>query len=651
MGLSIRNLKVATESFVNAAGKQTILQTKPQGLNGVNINGLKISPVLENDTVNFSSRAKNLKLKSFNAKEIANLKPGEFAAVLEKRNDIASSIKEYILTPEKLNLYDELMGLDSVKNMPKDKLDKVFSTLFSEYNNKISESGAQLEVIPKLVKKGYNIEDLAGLPILQSNKNQVEYVLNNKEKLVSKMWNAYVQNLTNRYKAQGLSEKALEMTLDCHKRNFDTRSIQSVLSFVNDRNIKYLDECIELTGHVLTLPYWNKHTSKIIKEFCTPDCAQDYVTLLDRLHRRGHDYASVKKIFGDTKMSQLTSRVLEFKDYEKFKNIGTEEFQKLSVEDKKSFLNGFISAISPKEAAYRSQHGLVKDFDLLTSKMKIFKELDSVSNDAFIESYNNTLRKMLNSIPDSQRQLIRTELNAKSYMKNYREANPIPTLVDDIDTVLRPEIVNINGRNFKVAQMDKDAALGISTHRMPNAESILTIEALEITDPKMLLCVGTKGGSMGLNASANSYALAMKPRLGNDWHVQAYADIDSGNNACKNLFNFENIMLPSMGNHCDALDLIPNLVKKKLNLSQAEYTKRMAKLKDCTTLQEIGIKDMEMATTLRKIIEEQRLYEGLIRPESMGVLVDYNKPLETISKDILDYCERRNIPLIRVRYN
>lgn len=648
MGLPIGSLKTATESFVNACAKRSILQTKPQSLNGIDISKLKRSPVSGNDTVGFASHVKNAKLKFFSADEIANIKPSEFSEVLLKRNDIAPSVKEYILTPEKLNLYDELMCLEAIRNMPKDKLNKVFSSLFSAYNNKISESSAQLEVIPKLVKRGCKIEDLAGMPILHSNKNQIEYVLNNKEKLVSKMWKVYAENLTKRYKRQGLSEKALSMTLDCNKKDFDLRSIRQILSFVNNKNVKYLDECIELTGNVYTLPYWNKDTSKIIKEFCTLDLAD--VNLLDRLHRRGHDYASVKKIFGDTKMTELTSRVLEFKDYEKFKNIGTEEFQKLPVEDKKHFLNAFISAISPKEAAFRSQHSLINNFDLLGQKVKIFKELDSTSNEAFLESYNNTIRKMLNSIPDSQRQLIRTELNAKSYMKNYREANPIPALVDDIDAVLKSEIVNINGKNLKVAQMDADTAFGISTHRMPNAESILTIEALEITDPKMLLCVGTRGGSRGLNASANSYALALKPRKGNDWHVQAYGDIDSGNNASKNLFNFENIMLPSMGNHCDAIDLIPNLVKKKLNLSQKEYTQRMSKLKDCTTLQDIAKKDMQMANTLREIIEEQRLYEGLIRPEPMGILVDYKKPLETISQDILDYCERRNISLIRVKF-
>lgn len=221
-------------------------------------------------------------------------------------------------------------------------------------------------------------------------------------------------------------------------------------------------------------------------------------------------------------------------------------------------------------------------------------------------------------------------MDTKSYMREYREANPISALVDDISEALPYKIIDINGRKIKVSQMGIDPKFGIATHRMPDAESILTIEALEVTDPNMLLCIGTKGGNRGLNFSSKTPALAVKPRRGNDWHVQAYSDIDSGNNASKNIYNFENIMLRSMGNHCDCIDLVPNLIKKELNISQREYTQRMLKLKDCTTLNEIKNIDPIMESTIRKVVQENRLYEGLIRP------------------DILNYCERRGIGLIQV---
>lgn len=196
--------------------------------------------------------------------------------------------------------------------------------------------------------------------------------------------------------------------------------------------------------------------------------------------------------------------------------------------------------------------------------------------------------------------------------------------------------------------MERDPKFGIATHSMPNSESILTIEALEATDPNMLLCIGTKGGKQGLNFSDSTPALAIKPRRGTDWHVQAYSDIDSGNNASKNIYNFENIMLRAMGNHCDCIDLVPNLIKKEMNLSQSEYTRRMLKLKDCTTLNQIQKIDPEVESAIRKVIQENNLYEGLIRPDVMGVCVSAKTPLNEISPDILNYCERRGIPLIQV---
>lgn len=638
-------------AFLKANNKTSILQTKPQSLKNIDISTLKYSKSINKDTVSFSQKAKNPKIKNFTQEEILNLKPSEFENILAKREDIVPAIKENITTPEKLNLYDELLTIDSIKNMPKEKFDKAFSSLFSEYNNKIADSAAQLETIPNLIKKGYQLEDIASLPILPSNKNQIEYILKNKDKLTKKIWQSHVSQLTQEYKNRNLPQSALELTIDCHKRNFQKNAIKDIVTFVNDKNVKYLEDCIEITGSVHTLPYWNNDTAKILKELADTSSIDRYIEVLDRLHRRNHNFNSVKQIFGNEKMNELTSRLLEFKNYEKFKNIGIDDIHKLSTEDKKELLNNFISAISPKEAAYRSQHKLDKNFEQLSNKVKIFKNLDTSSNEAFIKTYNDTVRKLLKSIPEQERQIIRTDIDVKSYRKAFRESNPIPTLVDDVETILKPEIREINGRKIKVAQMDKNANIGIATHRIPNDESILIVEALEATDPKMLLCVGTKGGNRGLNFSPNSYAVAMKPRKGNDWFVQAYSDIDSGNNASKNIYNFENIILPYCGNHCDAIDLIPRLIKKKLNLSQNEYTQRMQKLRDCTTLQEIAQKDEQMEKTIREVIKEQGLYEGLMRPEPMGVLVDAKRPLENISDDILNYCELRNIPLIQVKSN
>lgn len=181
---------------------------------------MKYSKAINKDTVSISQKAKNLKVRNFTQEEMLNLKPSEFENILAKREDIIPAIKENIATPEKLNLYDELLTIDSIKNMPKEKFDKAFSSLFSEYNNKIADSAAQLETIPNLIKKGYQLEDIASLPILPSNKNQIEYVLKNKDKLIQKAWENHVINLTQEYKNRNLPQSALELTIDCHKRNF-----------------------------------------------------------------------------------------------------------------------------------------------------------------------------------------------------------------------------------------------------------------------------------------------------------------------------------------------------------------------------------------------------------------------------------------------
>ena len=632
-------IRTSGEKLISAANTTGFRRlTKP-----IDPKGLRLAPQAAEDCIHFSEISRSIKTKSFSAEEILDMKPSVFSRILNERKDIPDELKRFILSPEKLNLYDELSGIDVIRNMPKAKREEAFRRLFGEYNFKTSEADAQLEVIPDLVKKGIDLEILAGLPITNANKNQIEYILNRKD-LLLKSWNKRAQEIITRGKSQNLKEESIKWELDYEKKNFYNKQLCELLKYTNDNNVKYLDECIELTNSPNILPYWTDDTADIIKNFGLDEINPE---IFDRLYRRHHNFDSVKNIIGSEKLTKLSARLLEFKNFDKLKNIGTNDLQKLSIEEKKELLNGFISAISPKEAAWRNQNGLA-DISLLQSRMKIFKEIDSSSDKTFNDTYKDIISKILNSLPDSERQIIKTPIDTKSYRRDYRLKNPIPTLVDDIDTVLHSEIKEIKGRKIKIAKMNKEANFGISTHRIPNAESITTIEALEITDPNMLICVGTKGGKRGLNFENDGYALAVKPRYGTDWHVQAYSDIDSGNNALKNIYNFENIILNALGNHCGCIDLIPNQIKKVLDLSQRQYTQRMSKLKDCKTLQDIEKIDAEMAKAIRLVIKKQNLYEGLIRPETMGILTDGNKALEQVDDLILNYCERRNIPLIQV---
>ena len=76
-----------TIAFLKANNKTSILQTKPQSLKNIDISSLKYSKAINKDTVSFSQKAKNLKVRNFTQEEILNLKPSEFENILAKRED------------------------------------------------------------------------------------------------------------------------------------------------------------------------------------------------------------------------------------------------------------------------------------------------------------------------------------------------------------------------------------------------------------------------------------------------------------------------------------------------------------------------------------------------------------------------------------
>ena len=69
----------------------------------------------------------------------------------------------------------------------------------------------------------------------------------------------------------------------------------------------------------------------------------------------------------------------------------------------------------------------------------------------------------------------------------YREANPIPALVDDLEK-LPYRVATINGKKIKVSEITNDTDLAISGH-CTSGDAFLNIEALEFTDPNEILCV------------------------------------------------------------------------------------------------------------------------------------------------------------------
>ena len=153
----------------------------------------------------------------------------------------------------------------------------------------------------------------------------------------------------------------------------------------------------------------------------------------------------------------------------------------------------------------------------------------------------------------------------------------------------------------------------------------------------------------GLNVREDGYALIVKPRNIWDLYVQACTDIDSWTWARKNIYNFEHIMLPQMWNHGECFSLVPDAIKKELNLSQEQYTKRISALWNVTTLQEVWEKDKELELVIRKVLNSVRMYEWLITPTVMWISI-WKKDLNEVDDDILDYCVRHDIPFVRIKY-
>ena len=619
---------------------------KATPINPTDLKDLRLSLKDIGDTVKVSKPVQKMKLKNFSTEEILDMKPSTFKKILDERTDIPSYIDKKLLTPEKLNLYDELMGIEAVQKIPQKKLDKILTKLFSEYNLRNSEPGAQLEIIPELIRKGFDLDILANLPITHRNKNQIEYLL----------------------KKSDISDVA-------------TGNTEYIFKLVTDDNIKYLDELLSLGETPTCLPFWTDDTAKIIREFRSDDKLRNSIDddtvksqlagsinpktiqwarerllyqektstniILDRILRRGHNYISVKHILGIEPLTSTTSRLLEFKDFDLLKNIGLDDLEKISVQERKDFLNSFISAISPNDVRWKNS--MLKEISILQSKMKIFKYLDMSSQETFSTSYGKIVKRILDSIPIDERKIIDTVIDTKTYRRDYRLANPIPPLVNDIESVLKIKTVDYNGKKIKLATIKDEQSLAIAAHSIPNKEAINIIEALEITDPNMLLCIGINGAGKPINLNKGGYAIALRPRKAADWHVQANTDIDSGTGAYKNIYCYENCSLPIEGDKAGTLSLLPNSLKNILDLSQRQYSARMFKIKDCKTLEEIEKIDLDLAKAIQKVIKENKLSEGLIRPEPMGVLVRNVRKLSEVDNDILDYCIHRDIPIISVK--
>lgn len=535
-------------------------------------------------------------------------------------------IREDINTPESI-LYDKIVWLPRIQELSEEDSSSFLEWLFSNITQHC-DIDACMEIIPSLINEGYDFDIIERLSIREDNKNIIKLILNDKEII-----------------------EFLNKKIEKNKNIYTTipKEIETISRVVTIDNYKYLKNCLELHVDTRWLPYFNEGTNDIIQKYMSwyEDYSWAMWEVLDRIHRRWHTLQSISNIFGDEQITSLTERLLEFKDFDKFKNIWIDEYKYLSTEDKKLFLNGFISALTPYDIQFPDQSCRGENFQDLQKRMKIFKELDWVEDEQErLEGYNNMIKKLLDEISDDGRFVCSENSDSIYYKEQYRKNNLIPPLVDDIEKVLEIHVENIKWRQVKVAELDSETDFWVSTHRFT---SIRSIEALEITDSRMFLAIGTNWWNRGLNVTKTGYALIVKPRNIGNLYVQSRTDIDSWTRSMKNLYNFEHITLPLMWDHWECISLVPNAIKQELDLSQEEYTRRINALWDVTTLQEVWEKDKELELGIRRVLKKVRMYEWLITPTVMWISI-WEKKLDEVDEDVLDYCVRRDIPLVKIKY-
>ena len=530
-----------------------------------------------------------------------------------------------------ISIYDKSINIQRIQELSEEARKSFLERLFSTIA-KHCDVDACMEIIPSLINEWYNLDIIKRLSIREDNKDIIKSFLDNME-IISI-----------------LKDKMDEERL--------CRKLGDISKFINIDNFKYLEDCLRLNVHEEYLSYFDKDTKDIISKYLS--WYKNPWKVLDRIHRRWHTLQSIGNIFGDEPITPLTERLLEFKEFDKLKDIWFDEYKDLSTEDKKLFLNSFISALTPYDVLFPNQSRWKEDFKNLQDRMKIFREIKrendvepswsdvnrEIRKKRLKDYYHAILKILLNWIPDNERvtSTYKWPLSVH-YLKKYREKNKIPPLVDDIENVLEIHTENVKWRKIKVAELDYDTDYWVSTHRF---NSILSIEALEVTDPKMLLAVWTNWWR-SLNAYENWYALIVKPKNIWDMYVQSSWDIDSWTWCMKNLYNFEHITLPLMWDHAECITLVPTAIKKELNLSQKEYTKRINALWNVTTLQEVWEKDKELELGIRRVLKNVGMYEWLITPTIMWISI-WKIDLNDVDEDILDYCIRRDIPLVRIKY-
>lgn len=444
------------------------------------------------------------------------------------------------------------------------------------------------------------------------------------------------RKLRTKYEATEKEKLRARTTAEQKKLIQNQEKIDNILSKFNpNREQKVVKELL------------NDKTLSYVEKFVSDDTPpSQLMRFLDVINRRDYDESALEQIIKKKQViDDKLINTLEFKNLDRFKNITLEDFSSLSIEERKEFINAFISIKYneghlkdlPDIAIFNEIKNLEKPqmpspTATPTEKKEYLANKKAFSN-KIADFYSNTLNKMLESIPRTKNDI---PVSANRLNSNVNLVTK-PALTTDVSKIAT-EKVNINGHNVKVGQVKEDGTYFL--HNLED-ESIPKLEAYLLTDPDAILCTGFVGGKGMIKSSGNRPGIIVSPKNSmEDLLITAKEDVSSGFGAIKNYFNIQNLFL-NKGNEYN--NYIPKLLKEKLNLSAEEYNIRLEKLKNLTHIDDIETVDKEFYNAIKTVISENPIFESIMRPNIEAIYLPKGMK---ISENVASFAERYDVPIL-----
>ncbi len=375
----------------------------------------------------------------------------------------------------------------------------------------------------------------------------------------------------------------------------------------------------------------NFNKTKDIEYFASKETTQDMLEAFnDVTRRRKYSPKMMAKVLKEpTKIDEKTLAKLEFPNVSKFKKVSVETFKDLPLEDKKEFINQYISTLGTSAQTHVSA---LPDIPIFKSLKDI--DLASASPNEINKMRYKLLDDLMDSIPRGQKEILNSPLKLQETTAHMVKP-PLTNAVKNIQT----DDFNIHGYKVKIGELPDNQAFYV--HNM-SQDNLTRLEALLLTDPDAVLCTGFKGGS-GYLKGGDRMGVIVAPKTAQDLLIQAPQDASSGYGTIRNLYNIENKFL-KQGNIDN--EYIPNIIKGELNLSDGEYVKRMQNLIDngVKYLDDIKEIDPELHALVKSIPQDYSMFEGIMRPDIEAIYIPKNME---VSERIARFAHDYDIPILK----